>query len=128
VKKQPSWLRPVAIAIAAIVGCVAPANGFGFFLKRPDAVTPLAAMFLFIAGVFALMMRVAQPPKIAIEKTPHGLGRCFYRFRRDGCSRNASALGVRVRVDTMARLSSDACGFYASLQRASALNSKTTGR
>ena len=68
-KKQPSWLRPVAIAIAAIVGCVAPANGFGFFLKRPDAVTPLAAMFLFIAGVFALMMRVAQPPKIAIEKT-----------------------------------------------------------
>ena len=69
-KKQPGWLRPVAIALASIFGCVALSNGFGFLLKRPDAVPMFSAMFLFIAGMFALMVRIARPPKIAIEKHP----------------------------------------------------------
>jgi len=43
-KKQPGWPPPVAITLASIFGCDALANGFGFVLKRPDAVSAFAAM------------------------------------------------------------------------------------
>jgi len=63
-----AWVRPFAIFLAAIFGCVALANGFGLLLQRPDAVPMFAALFLFITGVFAVMVQVAKPLKPANAK------------------------------------------------------------